>query len=156
MDSDSPGKKPQGCAGQASARRRSLGVCPANPHGPTLGNTRLLQKYQPGAPAQIQLRSSFAFTPVNSFSSKLPKRGTPAPVLHTKSDCPTQKHQRVLLALARCQITTNESFPHSHLVSSQSQCCSLPAFTPTPQKIHLPHFGLRCNFSTTAGLGMSC
>lgn len=30
-----------------------------------------------------------------------------------KSDCPIQKHQKVLLALARCQSATNESLPPS-------------------------------------------
>lgn len=57
------------CRGQAGPQSgRSLRVCPANPRGLTLGNRRLLQKYQPVAPTQIQLSSSLALVPINSFS----------------------------------------------------------------------------------------
>lgn len=47
---------------------RSLRVCLANPHGLALGNRRPLQKYQPAAPAQLQLSPSPALLPINSFS----------------------------------------------------------------------------------------
>lgn len=82
------------CRGQAGLQHgRSLRVCPANPHGLMLGNRRLLQKYQPVAPTQIQLPSSLARVPINSFSLGAPsKKEHMHQFCIQKSDCPPQNH----------------------------------------------------------------
>lgn len=150
------------CRGQAGFQYgRSLRVCLANPHGLTLGNRRLLQKYQPVAPTQIQLSSSLALIPINSSSLGAPReRNSCTSSAYKIWLCHTKTPKGPLGSCKASEHTKLEVFHlHSHLCAAygQSQRCLLSALSLTPEKTDLQCLGLRChNISTTAGLKIFC
>lgn len=94
------------CRGQASPQPgRSLRVCPANPRGLTLGNRRLLQKYQPVAPTEIQLSSSLALVPINSSSLQASRKRNVCTSPAYKLTIPHEGTKSPLLAPTRCPST---------------------------------------------------